>query len=71
MATASFTPVRSEADRVGTAGVCQAYAMIDTPPQPLYTRAYVPLRTVSMRERRPPCVPHRLQAGPGDASWAG
>ena len=69
--TTSFTSVRSEADRVGAAGVCQTYALIDTPPQPLYTRAYVSLRTVSMRERRSPCVPNRLKAGRGDASWAG
>jgi hypothetical protein len=35
-------------------------AMLDTPPQPLYTRADVSLRTVAVSERRFLCVSHRL-----------
>jgi hypothetical protein len=49
MATPSFTSVRSEADRVGAAGGTPPCVMIDTPSQSLYTRAYVPLRTVPVQ----------------------
>ena len=50
MATASFTSVRNEADRVTAAGDTPLCAVIDTPPQPLYTRAYILLHTGGVSE---------------------
>ena len=32
--------------------VCATFAMLDTPAQPLYTRADGPVHTVAVRERR-------------------
>jgi hypothetical protein len=69
MATTSFASVRIEADRVGGRRCTTPGAMIDTPPQPFYTRAYLLLRTVSVSERRFLCVPNTLTGGRGDASW--
>jgi hypothetical protein len=36
-----------------------------------YTRTHACSGIPSVSERRSPCVPNRLQAGRGDASWAG
>jgi hypothetical protein len=49
MATTSFTSMRSEADCVGASGGTPLCAMLDTPSHSLYTRAYVPLRTVPVQ----------------------
>jgi hypothetical protein len=67
----SLALVGIAADRVGAAGGTLTSAMLDSSPHPLYTRADVPWRMIFMREMRLPCVPHRLTAGRGDASWAG
>jgi transposase len=45
----SFPPLGNEADRVAGCRCITPCTMIDTPPQPLYTHAYVPLRTDSVR----------------------
>ena len=46
MATTSFTSVRREAGRVAASRCRTPRIMIDTPPQPLYTRGDIPSCTL-------------------------
>jgi hypothetical protein len=55
--------------------VCATFAMIDTPPQPLYTRANIPVRTVLMTEEISMSAPHAAgwsrRQFLGGVTWAG